>query len=94
MEENSLNKKCIAECNVLIYTHEVREMNWSYDKPWKLLIDEHMNKSELREQTGISTSTLAKMGKNEVVSMNVLAKLCKALQCDIGDIIEYVGKGE
>ena len=67
-------------------------MNWSYDKLWKLLIDKHMNKSELREQTGISTSTLAKMGHNEIVSMDVLAKLCKALQCDIGDIIEYVGR--
>jgi len=69
-------------------------MSWSYNKLWKLLIDKKMLKSELREKTGISTSTLAKMGKNEVVSMNVLAKLCKALQCDIGDIIEYVGKGE
>ncbi|CAB1251720.1 DNA-binding transcriptional regulator, XRE family [Ruminococcaceae bacterium BL-6] len=69
-------------------------MDWSYDKLWRLLIDKHMKRSELREQTGISTSTLAKMGKNEIVSMDVLAKLCKALQCDIGDIIEYVGKGE
>lgn len=69
-------------------------MSWSYNKLWKLLIDKKMLKSELREKTGISTSTLAKMGKNEVVSMNVLAKLCKALQCDIGDIIEYVGKGD
>lgn len=69
-------------------------MSWSYNKLWKLLIDKKMLKSELREKTGISTSTLAKMGKNEVVSMNVLAKLCKALQCDVGDIIEYVGKGE
>ncbi len=69
-------------------------MDWSYDKLWKLLIDKHMKKSDLREKTGISTSTLAKIGKNEVVSMDVLAKLCKALQCDIGDIIEYVGKGE
>ena len=69
-------------------------MNWSYNKLWKLLIDRDMKKSELRKKTGISTSTLAKMGHNEVVSMDVLAKLCKALQCDIGDIIEYVGKDD
>ena len=69
-------------------------MDWSYNKLWRLLIDKSMTKSQLREKTGISTSTLAKMGKNEIVSMDVLAKLCKALQCDIGDIVEYVGKGE
>jgi DNA-binding Xre family transcriptional regulator len=69
-------------------------MDWSYDKLWKLLIDKKMSKSELREKACIGTATLAKMGKNEVVSMDVLAKLCKALQCDIGDIIEYVGKGD
>lgn len=43
---------------------------------------------------GGKSATLAKIGKNEIVSMDVLAKLCKALQCDIGDIIEHVGKGE
>lgn len=67
-------------------------MDWSYNKLWKLLIDRNMKRSELREKTGISTSTLAKMGKNEIVSMDILAKLCRALQCDIGDIVEYVGR--
>jgi len=76
---------------MLVYSYGVNDMDWSYDKLWKLLIDKHMNKSELRKRAGISTSTLAKMGKNEIVSMDVLAKLCKTLQCDVGDIIEYSG---
>lgn len=76
---------------MLVYSYGVNDMDWSYDKLWKLLIDKHMNKSELRKRAGISTSTLAKMGKNEIVSMDVLAKLCKILQCDVGDIIEYSG---
>ena len=62
----------------------------SYNKLWKLLIDKGMNKSELRMRTGISTSSLAKLGKNEPVSMAVLLKICGTLNCDIGDIMEVV----
>ena len=62
----------------------------SYNKLWKLLIDKGMNKSELRMLTGMSTSSLAKLGKNEPVSMVILLKICTTLDCDIGDIMEVV----
>ena len=61
-----------------------------YSKLWKLLIDKKLNKTALRELSGISTGTLAKLGKNEYVSAEVLEKICKVLQCNIGDIIEFV----
>lgn len=63
-------------------------MTVSYKKLWKLLIDKDMKKKDLREATGMSTTTLAKLGKDEFVNTEILAKICKALQCDIGDIIE------
>lgn len=66
----------------------------NYAKLWKLLIDKNINKTALRELSGISTGTLAKLGKNDYVSTEVLEKICKALQCDIGDIIEFVDSEE
>ena len=60
----------------------------SYNKLWKLLIDKGMTKTEMRLKADISTTTLAKMGKNETVSMEVLLRICKVLKCDISDIIE------
>ena len=63
-------------------------MTVSYKKLWKLLIDNDMKKKDLREATGMSTTTLAKLGKDEFVNTEILAKICKALQCDIGDIME------
>lgn len=62
----------------------------SYDKLWKLLIDKKMNKGELAKAAKISTSTIAKMSKNEFVAMTVLVKICLALQCDIGDIVSAI----
>lgn len=62
----------------------------SYDKLWKLLIDKKMNKGELAKTAKISTSTIAKMSKSELVAMTVLVKICLALQCDIGDIVSIV----
>lgn len=62
----------------------------SYDKLWKLLIDKKMNKGELAKVAKISTSTIAKMSKNELVAMTVLVKICLALQCDIGDIVSAI----
>lgn len=64
-------------------------MGYSYDKLWKLLIDKKMNREELRKRTGMSSTTLARMGKDENVSLTVLAKVCDELDCDIGDIISY-----
>lgn len=65
-------------------------MNISYKKLWKLLIDKDMTKIELKDAAGISTGTLAKLGKNENVTTDVLIKVCKALDCDIADIVEVV----
>lgn len=63
-------------------------MSVSYKKLWKLLIDKEMTKVELRRKAGISTGTLAKLGKNENVTTDVLIKVCEALDCDISDIME------
>ena len=60
----------------------------SYNKLWKLLIDKGMTKTELRLQTDMSTATLAKMSKNEVVSMDVMLRICKVLDCNVGDIMD------
>ncbi|WP_102343502.1 helix-turn-helix domain-containing protein [Galactobacillus timonensis] len=65
-------------------------MRLSYNKLWKLLIDKGMKKKDLREATRISANTVARMGKNEVVSLEVLMKICGALNCDIGDILEVL----
>lgn len=62
----------------------------SYNKLWKILIDRNMTKTEMRLKAGISTSALAKLGKNEHVNTEVLAKICKALDCDISDIMELM----
>ena len=62
----------------------------NYNKLLKLLIDKSMTKTELREKAKISSSTLAKIGKNEMLSPDVLMKICDVLNCDIGDILELV----
>ena len=62
----------------------------SYKKLWKLLIDKNMKKKDLRAASGISTTTLAKLGKDENVSTEILSKNCAALNCDVGDIMEMV----
>ena len=65
-------------------------MGISYKKLWKLLIDLDMNKSALSKITGISSSCMAKLSKNENVNTNVLERICVALKCDISDIMETV----
>lgn len=62
----------------------------SYKKLWKLLIDKDMMKKDLREAAGLSTNVIAKLGKNQDVSTEVLRKICKALNCDITDIMELI----
>lgn len=62
----------------------------SYKKLWKLLIDKDMKKKDLREAANISPSLIAKMGRNENVTTEVLSRICTALKCDIGDIMEMV----
>ena len=61
-----------------------------YKKLWKLLIDKNMNKTELRTASGITTTALAKLGRDENVNTEVLAKICKVLECDIYDIMEMI----
>lgn len=65
-------------------------MDVSYNKLWKLIIDKGIKKSDLRSLTGIGTNTLAKLSKNQPVSMEVLMKICDQLDCDIADICEFV----
>lgn len=65
----------------------------SYDKLWKLLIDKKMTRTELKEAAGISFNVLAKMGRNEFVSMESLFKICSALNCGIGDVMEFAYDG-
>ena len=60
----------------------------SYKKLWKLLIDKDMKKKDLRLATGITTTAIAKLGKNEHVNTEILAKICKVLDCKIEDIME------
>ena len=62
----------------------------SYKKLWKLLIDKDMKKEDLRKAAGITTTAMAKLGRNETVHMDILLKICKALECDISDIMEIV----
>lgn len=69
-------------------------MKVNYNKLWKLLIDKGMSKTQLREQTGITTNVIAKMGKNENVSTEVICKICKALDCQITDIMELIEEDE
>lgn len=63
-------------------------MTVSYNKLWKLLIDKNMKKKELAQLAGISNSLLSKMKKNENVTVDVLIKICSALNCNIEDIME------
>lgn len=69
-------------------------MKVNYNKLWKMLIDLNMSKTQLRKQAGVTTNALAKMGKNENVSTEVLCKICDALSCQIEDIMELVEKEE
>ena len=65
-----------------------------YSKLWKRLIDENMMKVDLRDQAGITTNALAKLGKNEHVSTQVLEKVCNVWHCEIQDIMEFVPDDE
>ena len=62
----------------------------SYNKLWKLLIDRNMKRQDLKDISGISTASIAKLGKGENITTGVLLKICEALDCDISDIMEVV----
>ena len=67
-------------------------MSISYNRLWKRLIDLHLNKTQLREKAGVSTNAIAKLGKNEPVSMDTINKICIALECNIGDVMDIVNE--
>ncbi len=69
-------------------------MKTNYNKLWKLLIDKDMTRQDLREKTGISSASIAKLGRGDNVTTDMLLKICEALDCKIEDIIETVPAGE
>lgn len=82
---SSITIKCIGFERL-----NMTEMKFSYNKLWKLLIDKKMLKKDLIKQTGLNSSTIAKLSKDKQVSMEVLGKICKALECNVGDIVDYI----
>ena len=69
-------------------------MKVSYKKLWKLLIDEEINKRTLAQMANISGSTLTKLSKGENVNVDILVRICAALECDLHDIVEVVPDNE
>lgn len=72
------------------HLEEVTSMGVSYKKLWKMLIDKDMKKKDLQTAAKVSWATITKLSKGETVSMEVLSKICKVLECNIGDIMEFV----
>ena len=66
----------------------------SYNKLWKLLVDKKMSKSDLRKKAEIAPNTMTKLCRDEEVSLTILSKICKTLNTDFGDIVEYVPDAE
>ncbi|MDE8196209.1 helix-turn-helix domain-containing protein [Erysipelothrix rhusiopathiae] len=62
----------------------------SYNKLWKMLIDKNMNKQDLKNTTGISSASIAKLGKGENITTDILLKICEALDCKLEDIMETI----
>jgi len=65
-------------------------MTVSYKKLWKILIDKDMKKKDLQKAAGLSWASITKLSKGETVSMDVLIKICKVLECDVGDVMELI----
>ena len=66
----------------------------NYSRLWKLLIDRKLNKTQLKDMAHISTNAIAKLGRDENVSLDTLEKICKALDCKIEDIMDFTENGE
>ncbi len=73
-----------------LFDTEENEMAYSYNRLWKLMIDKKINKTTLRREAGITSNAMAKMGKDQPVSVEVLAKICRVLDCSLDDIVEIV----
>ncbi|KNE19656.1 helix-turn-helix domain-containing protein [Virgibacillus pantothenticus] len=69
-------------------------MPFSYKPLWRLLLEHDLNKTQLREELGLATATMAKMGKNEYVSMEVIDKICNHFNVQPNEIIEWVNSDE
>ena len=69
-------------------------MSVSYKKLWKILIDRDMRKEDLRLAAGLTTTTIAKLGRNGTVHLDIILKICKTLGCGIDDILEIVPENE
>ena len=82
----------MTSCDIIYIYTNIRgfTMTYSYNKLWKLLIDNNMKKKDLMERANLTSTTIAKMGKSEPVSLEALARICVALHCNIGDIIEIL----
>lgn len=65
-----------------------------YNKLWKLMIDKNINKTQLCEKAGITTNAMAKLGKNETVQVEILAKICKVLDCNVEDVMEVITEND
>ena len=83
----------LTVCKILNRCQEAI-MAVSYERLWKLLIDRKISKADLRKASGIAPNTMTKLRRNEEVTLTVLGKICKVLEADYGDIIEYVDKGD
>lgn len=64
----------------------------SYNRLWKLLVDRKMSKADLRKASGVAPNTMTKLRRDEEVTLTVLGKICKTLDVDFGDIVEYVNE--
>ena len=62
----------------------------SYNKLWKLLVDKKMSKADLRKAADVAPNTMTKLRRDEPVTLAILGKICKVLECDYGDIMTYV----
>lgn len=69
-------------------------MSFSYKPLWKLLIDKEMTKKQLMQATGISKSTMDKMGRKEAVSMDIIDRICSYFSCDVQDVIVHASTGD
>ena len=67
-------------------------MEFCYNGLWKMLIDKNMLRKDLMKEAGINSSTIAKMGKGQPVSLRVLGKICQVLDCSIGDIVDVADR--
>ena len=73
-----------------LYDTEDSLMAYSYNRLWKLMIDKKINKTTLRREAGITSNAMAKMGKDQPVSVEVLAKICRVLDCGLEDVVEII----